>query len=261
MHPIPRSAADILALAALARPARPKRSWKPKVDPFASDHCFTQFSVTASTSGSTPSSSSIPMPFSNISTETGTSVFYVPSSTLKFISTSTRDTFLKARGLDSEGEDSRIADSGNLTPCLPLPFKFKPQMCFTYIVAQYHLKQKTWIKIFWSKISASKKNSNLVPNTLKKYLVILYYGYPVVRSDPRSETSIISITFPLNHQTCPGPTELRAGGTPHIVSKIKIKNNCPLRYHDIVVYVTGAETPWGKFWSVTVQIVAYMTKP
>ena len=144
MHPIPRSAADILASAAPARPARPKRSQKSKVDPFASDPHFSQFSVTetASTSGSTLSS--IPVPFPNIPTETDTSVFYVSSSTFEFIPTSTPNTFLKAKGLDSEGKgrDSRIAGSGYLTPCLPLPFNFKPQMYFTYIVAQYHLKQK-----------------------------------------------------------------------------------------------------------------------
>ena len=102
MHP--RSTADILAS---AKPAPPKKSQKPaKVNPLASDTRFTQFSVTATASTSTPSSA--PVPFSNISTETGTSGPYVPPSTFKFIPTSTPDTFLTARG----AEDGHIVDGG-----------------------------------------------------------------------------------------------------------------------------------------------------
>ena len=109
MHPIPRSAANILAS---AKPAPPKRSQKPaKINPFASDARFSKFSATAtaSTVTSAPSSTSVPFPY--ISTEPGTSDPYVPPSTFKFIPTSTPDTFSKASREEGE-EDSHIADSG-----------------------------------------------------------------------------------------------------------------------------------------------------
>jgi hypothetical protein len=108
MHPIPRSAADILAS---ARSAPPKKSRKPaKVNNFASESRFTQFSASATASASTPSS--VPVPFPNISTETNAPFPYIPPSTFKFIPTSTPDTILEVRR--EEGEelgDSHIADS------------------------------------------------------------------------------------------------------------------------------------------------------
>ena len=105
----PRSSADILASAS-AKPAPPKKPRKPaKVNPFASDIRFTQFSVTATASTSESTPASVPKPFPNIPTETGTYGPYVLPSTFKFVPTSTPDTFLKARA--EEGKED--ADSGN----------------------------------------------------------------------------------------------------------------------------------------------------
>jgi hypothetical protein len=101
----PRRAADIIAS---AKRAPPKKSRKPaKVNPFASDTRFTQFSVAA-----TPTPASAPAaPFPKVSTEAGTSGPYV--SIFKFVPTSTPDTFLKAKG-ELGKEVDQIADSGNI---------------------------------------------------------------------------------------------------------------------------------------------------
>ena len=109
MHPTPRSAADILAS---AKPAPPKKTRKPaKPNPFASasDARFAQFPLTSTGSISTHSSN--PVPFPDISTETGAFGPYVPPSAFKFISASSPDTFLRVRGEEKE-EDGHIADSG-----------------------------------------------------------------------------------------------------------------------------------------------------
>ena len=60
-----------------------------------------------------PTSGPAPVPFPDLSTETGTPGPYILLSTFKFIPPSTPDTFLTQRG----EEDGYIADSGYLDPC------------------------------------------------------------------------------------------------------------------------------------------------
>ena len=115
MHPTPRRATDILAS---AKHAPPKKTRKPaKLNPFAtaSDALFAQFPLTST--GSTSTHSSTPVPFPDISTESGTFGPYVPPSAFKFISASSPDTFffssmsLEKEKIESDSDSSRSYES------------------------------------------------------------------------------------------------------------------------------------------------------